>query len=483
MNKSIFKNTLLGLGGVVVSFSPLITAVSCGTDSNATGFDKNKIGVYVEQSWVETFNKAKKEYEKVSGRTEIQFLINNVFDGMGLIDTLGFQDQKVADLIYMPLDRIPVLSQDKKALMAFESVEALTSGMEDSIFDTNGNGIAEESEKQEFANLGKGVVNGRNAYFAFNHNVESLIAFTKGTATNAKTLEEVFQSTDADKWADSMFSTAFYDLWPSLGFVAGFLESNDGIAVGKSLISYNETTKKYESDMAKISETNPTGNVLKLKEAVTFIASTINSAALSGQDWMALGGDIFFSKTESLFKEKSNSFIIDGPWNKNKWMSEGVDVKSIPEIKTGKKFIQAPGGWVYGINARNSTNAKKVADMKDFMDILLTDKEVVSSQYKSMGKVIAGAEAKKILEDKTNITEVFDQKILEAVYAGAANSMNSRPDNGNSSFMNVWAAWDESGFRDKATQDQLRSKNFDVNLVISSIAKSFENVLLRLNKK
>jgi putative aminopeptidase FrvX len=75
--------------------------------------------------------------------------------------------------------------------------------------------------------------------------------------------------------------------------------------------------------------------------------------------------------------------------------------------------------------------------MKDFLDILLTSKEVVADQYNNIGKVIAGAEAKKILEDKTVITEAFDQKLIAAVYQGVANSMNARPDNGNSKFSNV----------------------------------------------
>jgi hypothetical protein len=125
------------------------------------------------------------------------------FDAVGLVDTLGFNDQKVADLIYMPLDRIPVLSQDKKALMAFDTVDKLTDGMEVSIFDTDGDKTASSAEKAAFANVGKGNVQvgdvTKDAYFAFNHNVEALIAYTKGTATAATTLDQVINETNTDK--------------------------------------------------------------------------------------------------------------------------------------------------------------------------------------------------------------------------------------------------------------------------------------------
>lgn len=479
--KSIFKNTLLGLGGAVVAMSPFIATVSCG--ASTSGFDKNKIGIYVEQGWIKTFENAKTEYEKVAGRTEIQFLVNQAFDAVGLVDTLGYNDQKVADLIYMPLDRIPVLSQDKKALMAFETPELLTAGMEDSIFDTDGNAVVSVEERQAFADLGKGHVGSKDAYFAFNHNVEALIAYTKGTATSSTTLDEIFKNTDTDGWKNSMYSSEFFNLWPSLGFVAGFLGINDGSAVGKALIDYNPVTKKYISDMANIADEalNTTGNTLKLKELVTFIAEAINGAVKNGQDWMALGGDTFFAKTETLFKTKTNGLIIDGPWNKNKWAADGVDVKAVPNIIGDKVYTQAPGGWVYGINARNSKDPKRVTDMKDFLDILLTDKKIITEQYNNIGKVIAGAEAKKILS--TDITEEFDKKLIAAVYEGVANSMNARPDNGNSTFSNVWSAWDEAGFRDKATQNILLSKDkFNVNAVIKNIAKSFQNILQRLNK-
>jgi hypothetical protein len=62
--------------------------------------------------------------------------------------------------------------------------------------------------------------------------------------------------------------------------------------------------------------------------------------------------------------------------------------------------------------------------------------------------------------------------------------MNARPDNGNSKFSNVWAAWDEAGFRDKANQDELKKiTGFNADIVVQNIAKSFENVLKRLNTK
>lgn len=188
--------------------------------------------------------------------------------------------------------------------------------------------------------------------------------------------------------------------------------------------------------------------------------STTNPILNGTNDWLL--GDNYSARSTELFNNSSvtNAYIIDGPWSKSTY-SEGDGAVAVPNVTNGVQYVQAPGGWVYGINQRNFDNPTKIAEMKDFLNILLTDPEVIRLQYDYAGKIIDGNLGRETLENDPTygVKDDFDKSVLEAVFD--SQKMDSRPDGGNTSFDSVWSAWDEQGWSFNQVKALLADKNTD----------------------
>ena len=254
--------------------------------------------------------------------------------------------------------------------------------------------------------------------------------------------------------------------------------------VGKILVSSNTLNSRYQSNMTNLSTDNKTFPIQNyeltpgwnesgitidpsvatsaLQKAMDFLSSFYNRSKVrnnllnqNGNDWL-LDGDQFSPKTTTLSEKASKAAVIDGPWMISTYSSIYDKAIAIPNLtEEGVPYVQAPGGWLYAINQRNSTNEVKIRDMKRFLNILLTDEEVIMAQYKQAGKIIEGSFAKTLLEEYANDSQTpkLEASVLKAIYS--SESMDQRPDGGNADFNLVWSRWDENGFRSPSIKNML----------------------------
>ncbi len=489
--KRILKYTGLALFGAAVVVLPILAVSNSLTQQ--TAFSSDKIGLYVEKAWRPTYEKAIRKYKEKypDWKYDIQLLELGSFDAVGLVDTLGFADQKVADIIYTPVDRIPALVQNSQAIMGFNSVDSLiTEEFDEKIYQGIG--------KDAFAAKGEALVvppNGEEGdnepkpfYFGIPHSTEALVLYYKGFSQDElSSIEKIAETVNNNNWTDSMFSLKFNDLWYALGLIAGFLDAeqagagSNGQLVGKVLVSKTTTSTKYQSNMENIDGANNTledfsntpgwddkGKSLSTKQAtdaltkaINFLGKFYNSTKVknnllgtNNNEWL-LNGDDFSPKTTQLLDnpKTKKAAAIDGPWMVSQYNGKFTNAIAVPNVTDGVSYLQAPGGWLYAINQRNATNKDKIRDIKRFINILLSDDEIINDQYTYCGKMVEGQIAKGILEEFANNNidnpdKQLEASVIKAVYA--SKTMDKRPDGGNAEFNQVWGAWDEQGFRSTA---------------------------------
>ena len=494
--KKYLTFTGLGLFSAAAIALPIVAVQN--SLKNSSSFDFNKIGVYVEKPWMPAYELAVKKYnEKFSDRKfDIQLLELGAFDAVDLIQKLGYGDQKVADLIYSPIDRVPTLVEHHGALMGFDSPEKIISDEFDKI-------IYQGSDVKTFAKKGEALITPPGAeegtepkpyYFGIPHSTEALILYYKGFSDeDVKSIDSIVKSVQDDQWTNSMYSFKFNDLWYALGLIAGFLESKqtgagtNGQLVGKVLVSANTLASKFQSNMAHVEKTNAEFPLQEyqqtpgwtssgvsitsskateaLQEALDFLAHYYNSSKVEnkilgqqGNDWL-LDGDQYEPKTTILSEKATKAAVINGPWMVSNYSSIYDHAIPVPNIEENIPYIQAPGGWLYGINQRNAQNPDKIRDMKRFLNILLTDKDVIMSQYQNAGKIIEGSFAKTTLQNYAQDTSTpkLEAAVIKAVYD--SKTMDQRPDGGNADFNSVWSKWDENGFRAAANKEFLVGMN------------------------
>ena len=532
MQGNKIKKYLAFTGGAMFAAAAValpIIAINNST-KNAASFDFDKIGVYVEKSWTPAYEMAIKKYNETypDKKYDIQLLELGSFEVIGLIETLGYADQKIPDLIYAPIDRVPSLVESSGALVGFDSPEKLISSEFDpKIYD--GLGV------ENFARKGEALIIPPNTpqpaipqpyYFGVPHSTEALILYYKGFSEDEiKTIENVVKIVNDNQWKNQMYGFKFNDLWFGLGVIAGFLEAaqpgagKNGQLVGKILVSNNNLETKFQSNMTNVGTNfnyqldnyentpgwtesgitiQPEKATKALQSALDFLASFYNSSKVrneladtNGNDWLILDGDNFNARaTELANKEDAKkAAIIDGPWKVTDFSKIFTDAVPVPPVKDKIPYLQAPGGWLYAINQRNATNPDKIRDIKHFLNILLSDEEVIRAQYQNAGKIIEGSFGKTILQNyaKDPTTPKLVSETINAVFN--SQTMDQRPDGGNADFAQVWSRWDENGFRYPPTKDFLvnfSTKLTDVEVaqkLKSALAISFETMIRALQGK
>lgn len=499
--------------GVVVTIPILAVNI---TTSEAVNFDPQKIAVYYEKEWQPAYEKAVDVYNKQGNhKYEIELKEKGAFDVLGLVDTLGALDQKVPDLIYTPLDKVANLVQENQALMGFDTPEQLLEGISTDVTGTT------KQELDAYAKKGQAIVKNKNGedtpyYFGVSHSVEALIMFYKGWDENTlknSNLKQIFDSANNNGWRNEMASFQFNNMWLSLGVVAGFIENEvpgagfNGQNVGRALSIFNTLDKPrgFQTNMIKIGDPNNVSNMqqvneipgwteggivsplketsLGLQKAVDYVGAIYKSSysrnnPLLGQsvknDWM-IGGN--FGKTQTdLFKAATKGIVVDGPWAKDQYKDVANGIIPVPKLDpSGTQFIQAPGGWMYGINQRNFNKPEKIKDMKAFINILLSDESVIIEEYKHASKIIDGHVANQVWTkayDNKQIDDV-DKALIEAV--STSKRMDARPDGGNVQFGDVWTSWDGNGW----SSEQMKSLFVGGTNIDASFTNNVRNILIQ----
>lgn len=519
------KNLKISGWSVFAGFSIALPIIAVSTSfKTQNSFDVDKIGVYIESSWRPAYEKAIEKYkEKYKDyKYDIQLLELGSFTAVELIEQLGYSDQKVADLIYTPIDRIPGLVENQNALVGFEKANELIS----SEFSSE---IYQNSSIEAFAKKGEALIrkpkpNGgfeeetTPFYFGVPHSTEALILFYKGfSEEEISSIESITEAVNNDKWTNSMYAFKFNDLWHGLGVLAGFInaqggESSDvgynGQLFGKILVTQT-SNGNYQSNMVNINGVTETledyantpgwndgGKTIEtskategLIKAVEWIAKYYNSAARAGNnsgvgniksnDWLLDGNSFSPSVSALISSEKiTKAAVVDGPWQLENYNDKFTDAIPVPNLdKNGTKYIQAPGGWLYGFNQRNQLNYDKMRDMKRFLNILLTDQEVIEEQYRKAGKIVEGDVAKKALDDSivNKNPNTLEAKVIKAVFDSKA--MDQRPDGGNADFSQVWNAWDGNGVASTTdgVRNALQNPSLDLNSVTEILKKGLVN--------
>ena len=522
------------IGVVAASALVAIPTIAIRNISNATiSFDSHNIGIYVEKEWRPAYDLAVEKYNQQGGhKYTIEVKELGSFDVLNMIDTLGYIDEKVPDIIYMPLDKIPVLVQEKQALMGFGTPSELLEGIST---DVTGNS---EADRKAFADNGSAIVKGANGnnlkyYFAIPHAKEALIMYYKyDKATNAsrvwnedylktKTFKELYEEANADQWKTTMVAGQFQNLWQSLGVVAGFIDQQkpgsgtNGQDIGRALATFNTLDTRFQSSMTRINDptntsgmqefdkipgwTNGTLSTLEqsatgLKNATDFIATfykstlskpnlALNKDGTRKNDWL-LNGGIYGKTVNDLFKnpEVKNAVVIDGPWAKDNFKGLADGAIPVVPMTTGVNYLQAPGGWMYGINQRNYNKPDKVEDIKSFINILLSDKEVIKAEYDYAGKIVTGKVSEESLPN--SLTDKYDSSVLDAVLT--SKTMDGRPDGGNAEFGNCWGAWDGEGWSANALLSDLSNPSVsdaDLKKVRTFLVNSFETMIRKMQQK
>ena len=529
------KKIASALAGVVAASALVaIPTIAIRNISNASvSFDSNNIGVYVEKEWRPAYDLAVEKYNQIGGhKYKIELKELGSFDVLNMIDTLGYLDQKVPDVIYMPLDKIPVLVQEKQALMGFPNPSELLEGISTDVTGTT------QSDINSFADSGSAIVKGKDGtnlkyYFAIPHAKEALIMYykydkTPGAANawtkdylQTKTFEDLYTEVNADNWKNSMVAAQFGNLWQSLGVVAGFIDKQapgsgtNGQNVGRALATFNTISSKFQSSMTRINNpsdttgmqefdkipgwTNGTMSTLQqsatgLKNATDFIAKfykstlskpnkALDDSGNRKNDWL-LNGSIYGSTINELFKSDKikNAVVLDGPWAKDNFKGYADGAIPVVQMTSGVDYLQAPGGWMYGINQRNFNNSDKVEDIKSFINILLSDKEVIKAEYDYAGKIVTGKVSEQSLP--SSLTDKFDASVLDAVLT--SRSMDGRPDGGNAEFGNCWGAWDGEGWSANALLPELQNTSVaeaDLLKVRTFLSDSFGTMIRKMQQK
>ncbi|MGL4183684.1 MAG: hypothetical protein ACRCRP_00935 [Metamycoplasmataceae bacterium] len=474
MKKSKLLLLPLAIGGVVAGAT---IATSCST---STGFSEGAIGIYVEANQVQMIEKAIKAYKESNPNgAPIEYKVSGSFDALDLINTLGFKNQTVADLLYIPIDRIPSLVQNK-ALLGMDLATFGDADLNKEIFDFNNDGQVTEDEIKQF---GETTLIGTQ-YYGYQQNKEALVAFVKGSkygdAKQFDSLTKIMADVNTNGWKTSMYSTKAPDLWYNLGLLGWALNAakTTGTELGNSLIRIDSSTGKYTSDMLSLETPGTNANAQKYKTFISEYATEINkSVAANGKDWLInVLGPSFTSESSKLFKAATDAFVIDGSWAKNVWTATENGTVSIVNVPS---YIQSPGGWLYGINARNNGNTKKIDDMQKFISIILSNQEVVLDNYTQGSKITFGAAATKILDSATTLTE-SDKQLIKAVSSSI--NLGTRPDNGKAEFGNVWEAWDANGLASQGSIAEFKkTTGFDVNVILKQLVAGFTTAINKAN--
>ncbi|WP_322961988.1 hypothetical protein RRG51_00625 [Mycoplasmopsis cynos] len=374
------KNKLIlpavGLFGVAVAG----TAIACSKRDGS-----EEIVVAVDGVQKKFYEKAIEIYNKTPSakKFKIKMIEKDVFGAID-INTQGITDKRVADIFYMPADRVTDFTQRKNLVQ----IEDFLPGILDDIAKEIG-----ASEKEKEAMRYFGTIKGRSKanpekqvtkLMAIRHNTEGLIlASTKEESEARSELQNTSYDTliELVKTGKALFR--FQDFWFGNGILAGAFEkikseSTDAKIKNANLMEkiiytkygdarvssgfqagneYHEAFKKATKVMSDLFF--PIYEAAYVKTEAEFKETVWGKKGISQGDLKAIldknVGDAQ-NRIFQLMKDKKIDYTVIGSWDsQNSEKSAGVrSFFNVVKTDENNEYLQGPGSWAYGINARNN---------------------------------------------------------------------------------------------------------------------------------
>ncbi|WP_338583147.1 hypothetical protein [Mycoplasmopsis cynos] len=374
------KNKLIlpavGLFGVAVAG----TAIACSKRDGS-----EEIVVAVDGVQKKFYEKAIDLYNKTPSakKFKIKMIEKDVFGAID-INTQGITDKRVADIFYMPADRVTDFTQRKNLVQ----IEDFLPGILDDIAKEIG-----ASEKEKEAMRYFGTIKGRSKanpekqvtkLMAIRHNTEGLIlASTKEESEARSELQNTSYDTliELVKAGKALFR--FQDFWFGNGILAGAFEkikseSTDAKIKNANLMEkiiytkygdarvssgfqagneYHEAFKKATKVMSDLFF--PIYEAAYVKTEAEFKGTVWGQKGISQGDLKAIldknVGDAQ-NRIFQLMKDKKIDYTVIGSWDsQNSEKSAGVrSFFNVVKTDENNEYLQGPGSWAYGINARNN---------------------------------------------------------------------------------------------------------------------------------
>ncbi|CAM3075428.1 sugar ABC transporter substrate-binding protein [Streptobacillus ratti] len=392
---------------VFLAFSLLI---SCGSKGDVkTGNGEGLTGhivVQAEESWKPYYEAAIERVKEKNPDATIDLKVIGSFDHMKVIEETNAENEDVADVFAIPLDRIESLHG--KDLLASFDAKAL------------GNKIG------GFGDFDKGLggqLKFDGSYYGFPFNIETLLLGynTKNVAANGIDLANL----DLAELSPEVAMIPVFNAWWAVAITNGF---------GVELLG--KDGDKFFSDLTKDwAELTP--EVQTMFVGLHKYWKESNDKKLPIFDITAVYGYM-----DDNFKTgKKGSVRISGPWELAAWsglVGEDLEVAGLNQAKfAGKELKHWKGGWALSINARNEENMEKLA-LSEAVIAEIMNPMFAADFYKITGKIMPNVSTDEYAKLEL---EELDKKVITSVIEGYEGAI-SRPLF--QEWGQVWTTWENA---------------------------------------
>ncbi|WP_117274917.1 hypothetical protein [Mycoplasmopsis edwardii] len=401
MKKSKF---ILPAAGILGAAS-MAAVVSCGTQKSSS-YDSTEIVIAVDGVQKEFYAKVMELYNKTDSakKYRIRTFEKDVFGALD-ITTQGINSSAVADIFYMPADRVTDFTQANR----LSYIEDLLPNIFEEIATKVGATEEEKSAMRQFGTItgrtrdkGDGVTETKKELMAIRHNTEGIIMASRLPESDARA---VLSDADTDtlielvKTGRALFR--FQDFWFGNGLLAGAFEKikeenkadatlqktnlmqkilyTDGKTskVTSGFIEGNEYNEHFKKALKVMSSIFfPIYEAAYLKSESDFANTVWGQKGISQGDLKeTLNNNVGNAQARifSLMKAGKVDFTVIGSWDTQNAEKSATAQSFFNVVKTDEdnEYLQGPGAWAYGINARNnaSSNERKQA-LRDVLNAI-----------------------------------------------------------------------------------------------------------------
>ncbi|AKF41286.1 lipoprotein [Mycoplasmopsis canis] len=405
MKKSKFILPAVGL----LTAGSFAAAISC-TPSSKQKEESKEIIIAVDGVQKEFYDEVIKLYEKTESakKFKIKTFQKDVWGALD-INVQGINSKDVADIFYMPADRVTDFTQSKKLAYIEDFIPELFEEVAQKIGATND----EIDLMKQFGTIrGRKGDKSQSKLMAIRHNTEGLILASRLPEADAiNVLKDANTDTLKELVEQGKALLRFQDFWFGNGVLAGAFEKIKSESKDEKLSKTNLMQRILYTDTktAKITSGFIKGNEYhdKFKQALTVMAGLfypIYEAAYvkSEEDYKTtvwaknnitqgdlkevLSKDVGNAQAKifSLMSSGKTDYTVIGSWDTQNAEKSAKAQSFFNVVKTDNdnEYLQGPGAWAYGINSRN--NGSSPERKQAFKDLFKAMFEV--SSYKEYFK-------------------------------------------------------------------------------------------------
>ncbi|EIE42363.1 Lipoprotein [Mycoplasmopsis canis UFG4] len=432
MKKSKFILPAVGL----LTAGSFAAAISC-TPSSKQKEESKEIIIAVDGVQKEFYDEVIKLYEKTESakKFKIKTFQKDVWGALD-INVQGINSKDVADIFYMPADRVTDFTQSKKLAYIEDFIPELFEEVAQKIGATK-----EEIDLMKQFGTIRGRKDGKSQskLMAIRHNTEGLILASRLSETEAANeLKNASTDTLQELVVQGKALLRFQDFWFGNGVLAGAFEkirttSNDETLKKTNLmqrILYTDAkTAKITSGFIKTNQYHDNfksalkvmaGLFYPIYEAAYLKSESDFSKTVWGQKGITQGDlkevlskDVGNAQAKifSLMTSGKTDYTVIGSWDTQNAEKSAKAQSFFNVVKTDNdnEYLQGPGAWAYGINSRN--NGSSPERKQAFKDLFKAMFEVSSYKeyFKKDSKIPFSGKVQQALVDdvrKENETEL-----------------------------------------------------------------------------